>query len=54
MATKDQKFRALEEAIKIAKEHARGGSEKVTPDYVIEESYKTIVKLMDEVESDKS
>ncbi len=50
MANKKQKQIALKQAIQIAREYARGGSEKSSPDVILEQSYKRIVQIMDEIE----
>ncbi len=50
--TKEDKYEALNEAIAIAKEHAKGGSEKITPGYALQEAYKIITKMMMEIEQE--
>ena len=52
--TKEQKYQALTEAVNIAKEYGKSGAERaLDPGYVIEESYKTIVKIMTEIEQEQ-
>lgn len=40
----------LSQAIEITKEFARGGSEKVTPDYVLEETFKKLKELTKDID----
>lgn len=54
MADRKQKYAALNEAIKTAREFARGGSDKLTPGFVLEETYNLIVKLTDQIDQETS
>ena len=54
MLTKKQKYIALNEAVKITREFSRGGSDKLTPGYVLEETYRAMIKLNEEIEASES
>ncbi|MBI9074225.1 MAG: hypothetical protein JEZ02_02355 [Desulfatibacillum sp.] len=49
MATRKMKQMALKQAIHIAREYARGGSEKSSPDIVLDQSYKRILQIMEDI-----
>ena len=49
MASRKMKQLALKQAIKIAREYARGGSEKSSPDIVLDQSYKRILQIMEDI-----
>ena len=48
MASDEQKLEALKSAIEIAKESARSGN--TTPSAIIDQAYKQIVHIIDEIE----
>ncbi len=50
MITKDQKFKALEQAIEITKEYARSGAEKQPAETVFKAVYKTLIQIINEIE----
>ncbi len=50
MATKDQKRNALNQAIEIAKEYARSADQQLAPHKVLEDCYRTILQITDEIE----
>ncbi len=50
MANKKQKQVALKQAIQIAREYARGGSEKSSPDVILDQTYKRLIQIMDDIE----
>jgi hypothetical protein len=52
MATKEQKYTALNTATDIAKAFSQGGADKLSPGYVLEEVYGTLIRLMDQIESE--
>ena len=52
MPSQNQKNKALEESVNIAKEYARGGATQYTPADILEQSYKMIVKIMTEIKSE--
>ncbi|ACL04467.1 Hypothetical protein Dalk_2775 [Desulfatibacillum aliphaticivorans] len=49
MATRKMKQMALKQAIQIARDYARGGSEKSSPDIVLDQSYKRILQIMEDI-----
>ena len=49
MATRKMKETALKHAIQIAREYARGGSEKSSPDIVLDQSYKRILQILEDI-----
>lgn len=53
MLKKEQKLKALEKAIEITKKYSKGGVDKLTPAQVLEETYNTIIRLMNEIEHPK-
>jgi len=54
MLSKDQKFTALNIAVEVAKKYAENSSERVTPGMVLEDFFKTYVRLAEEIQDDKS
>jgi hypothetical protein len=40
---------ALKQAIQIARDYARGGSEKSSPDIVLDQSYKRLLQIMEDI-----
>ncbi|SHJ14100.1 hypothetical protein SAMN02745216_01125 [Desulfatibacillum alkenivorans DSM 16219] len=49
MATRKMKQMALKQAIQIARDYARGGSEKSSPDIVLDQSYKRLLQIMEDI-----
>ena len=50
MVTKDQKFKALKQAIEITKEYARSGAERQPAETVLKAVYKTLIEIVNEIE----
>ena len=50
MVTKDQKFKALEQAIEITKEYARSGVERQPTETVLKAIYKKLIEIVNEIE----
>jgi hypothetical protein len=50
MVSKDQKFKALEQAIEITKEYARSGAERQPAETVLKAVYKTLIGIVNEIE----
>jgi len=48
MATKEQKLKALNQAVEIAKEQARGGGSATVS--VLQSAYKAIIDIVDKIE----
>ena len=50
MVTKDQKFKALKQAIEITKEYARSGAQSQPAETVLKAVYKTLIQIVNEIE----
>lgn len=50
MLNKDQKFKALKQAIEITKEYARSGAERQPAETVLKAVYKTLIEIVNEIE----
>ena len=50
MVTKDQKFKALSQAIEITKEYARSGAERQPTETVLRGVYKTLLEIVNGIE----
>ncbi|MBW1795266.1 MAG: hypothetical protein JRJ38_12705 [Deltaproteobacteria bacterium] len=50
MATKDQKFKALNQAIEITKEYARSGAERQPAETVLRAAYKAVIEIVNQIE----
>lgn len=50
MATKEQKFKALNVAIEITKESCRGENIKAKPSQILEDSYNKIIEITDAID----
>jgi len=51
MPDKNQKYRTLDLAIEITKEYAAGGCDKWSPATVLKETYDTILKIYEDIDS---
>lgn len=49
MATKEQKFTALAQAVDIAKDYGKGGTSR-NPESVLEKFYEKIIEITDKIE----
>ncbi len=49
MVTKDQKFKALKQAIEITKEYARSGPERQPAETVLKAIYKKPIEIVNEM-----
>lgn len=54
MLSQEQKFKALSVAVDVAKKYAESSSEKVTPGFVLEDFFRYYVRLVEEIQDDKS
>lgn len=50
MANKRQKQTALKQAIEIARQYARGGSEKSSPDVILDQTYRRILAILEDID----
>lgn len=50
MVTKDQKYKALKQAIEITKEYARSGAERQPAETVLKAVYKKLIEIVNEIE----